>query len=231
MKKKLLFVLVVTFQLICAPMLFSQETVEGVYEYVEKPAKSVEPVYQDPTGVQVKFNEDGSFRAILASGEAELMFGDRKDIRLAIKKATIRAKAEIAKFINESVKSSDVMNEIINVAEKRNGKGGSEAVRETVESQVENLENSADAVLSGIVTLSQDINKDEKYVAVVLGVKEQTIKAASKLSSQIMTGVEEGKKTIMPTSSLSSQTGNQSQGQDARPSGREIRKSKMYEKF
>ena len=227
--KKLLLVLPLTIQLAYSTMIFAEESVEQVYEYVEEPAQAPEPVYQDPTGVQVKFHEDGSMRAIISSAESELMFGDRKDIRQAIKKATMRAKAEIAKFMKESITSNDVMDELTNIASKANSKGDTESTREVIEAQRENIQNSASAILSGIVTLSQDINKDEKYVTVVLGVKEQTINAASKISNKIGAGIKQGQeyKSNSPTSSLGS--GNSGNRSDS--GGREIRKSKMYDNF
>ena len=78
----------------------AQESAEQAYEYVEEPSSYSEPVYQDPTGVQIKFNDDGTMRAILAVAEAELIFGDRKDIRQALSKAGMRAKAHISKFMS-----------------------------------------------------------------------------------------------------------------------------------
>ena len=220
--KYLLLALPFALNLSYSPMIFAEESVDEVYEYVEDPAKSAEPIYQDPTGTQVTFNDDGSMKSIRASAESELRFGDRKDIRQALKKATMRAKAEIAKFMRESITSEDVMNEITNISSKANNKGENETTREGIESQIENIQNSASAILSGIVTLSQDINKDEKYVTVVLGVKEQTINAASKISSQIKSGIKKGQQ---PTSS------NKSNSENTGSTGREIRRSKMYDDF
>ena len=231
MKNKNIFLaLPIAVHLLYSPVVFSEENYdEEVYEYVEDVAASPEPIYEDPTGVQVKFNDDGTMRAIIASGESELRFGDRKDIRQGLKKATIRAKAHIAKFMNESISSKDVMNEITNIASKDNSNGDSEANREVIESQVETLKNSASAILSGVVTLSQDINKTEKYVTVTVGVKEQTINAASNISNKIGAGIQKGQQ--YKNNNRSSNQGSNGNNSSRSSGGREIRRSKMYDDF
>jgi len=196
MKNKLLVIVALSLvlQVQIISVIYAQIVVEK-YEYVEEPAKAQEPIYQDPTGVQLRFNDDDTIRAIIALGEAELIFGDRKDIRQAIKKATMRAKAEIAKFMTESIKSKDVLNEITKTVSKTTSQGGSEAVRDVVESQIETMENSANAMLSGVVTLKQNVNKDKKFVTVVVGIKEQTIRAVSKLTRQINSSIKAGQQS------------------------------------
>lgn len=226
-----LFILFFLVQLVLVSSVFSQNQVEEQYQYEENPEQSSQPVYEDPTGVQVKLDDNGEIRSILSAGEAELMFGDRQDIRIAVKKSTMRAKAAIAKFLTERIKSKDTMDEIIKTVTKKSGQGNSEAVRNTVSSQVETIVNSADRMLTGVVTLLQDINKDEKFVKVVVGVKEQTIKAASKMSQQINTGIEEGKKIDPDMYGNNNNQGQSNQDQDEGSGGREIRKSDMYEEF
>jgi hypothetical protein len=93
-----------------------------------------------------------------------------------------------------------------------------------VESQVENIQNSANAILSGIVTLSQDINKEEKYVTVVVGVKEDTINAASTISGQIKTGLVNAEQYKSSASKQLTHLNNKAKG-------REIRRSSMYDAF
>jgi hypothetical protein len=185
-------------------------------------ATNPEAVYNDPTGVEVRFNDDGTMKSILSRAEAELVFGDRKDVRQALKKATMRAKADIAKFMTESIKSNDVLREMTETASE--GKSGEaiSSVRTTLETQVETIESSANAILTGVVTLAQDINREEKYVKVTLGVKEQTINAASKLNNQINTGVNGGQKN--------NNSNNLKQGNTTEKE-REVRKSKMYDDF
>ena len=61
-----------------------------------------EPTYETPEGVTVIWSKDGkNWKKIMATAEADLTFGDRKDIRNAKKIAKMRAKAEISKFLKE----------------------------------------------------------------------------------------------------------------------------------
>ena len=205
--------------LILSLFITSRAYAEDVYEYKEDVSEYKEPVYQDPTGVQV----NSSFRAIISSGESELHFGDRKDIRQAIKKATMRAKGEIAKFLKESIKSKDTINNIEKVVSMMDDKRKENASRETIETQIEVLESSANELLSGVVTLKQDINKDEKFVIVILGIKKETIGAAMNIRSEIRNGIRNSGtgKVSLDRASNNSPT----------IKGREIRKSPMYDKF
>lgn len=211
-------------------MLVNAESTESVYQYEENVQQAVAPVYQDPTGVQVKLNDDGSFRAILATGEAELQFGDRKDVRQAISKATMRAKAAISKFMSESIGTTETLDEITNTLSANNSATNITATqRDVVETYIEGITNSSHTVLTGVVTLMQDINKDAKYVIVTVGVKEQTIRAAAGFSQQINQGLQDGKmtssqaakKATQPTKSTITVTN----------SANEVRKSEMHDDF
>lgn len=180
-----------------------------------------EEIVDSVTGVTYEVNENGEFARIRSVGEAELEFGDRKDIRIATQKAQLRAKANIAKFLSERVKSEEVMNEVINSMTNTNGQT-KEAMRETVESYTESISNSAEALLKGVIATKTDINKDEKYVQVEMGVSPKTMKAADTLNKALKTdstdkesisGVNGGKQTI------------------ENGGGREIKKSKNYDNF
>lgn len=178
-----------------------------------------EEIVDSVTGVTYEVNENGEFARIRSVGEAELEFGDRKDIRIATQKAQLRAKANIAKFLSERVKSEEVMNEVINSMTNTNGQT-KEAMRETVETYTESISNSAEALLKGVIATKTDINKDEKYVQVEMGLSPKTMNAADTLNNALKTDSTEatnekgGSKQIIESGS-----------------GREIKKSKNYDNF
>lgn len=185
-----------------------------------KSAQESSAVYEDPTGVQAFFYEDGRLQKILAVGEAELEFGDRKDERQALQIATMRAKASIAKFMNESIKSKEIREEIQKTVSNATADGNKTATRDTVTTQIETLEDNAESILQGVVTLQQDIDRDKKLATVTVGMKEQTIQAAKNLQGQIAA-------SEMAQSQLtSSKSDTQSSG-----GGKEIRRSKAMENF
>lgn len=165
-------------------------------------------------------DETGELIRIRTEGEAELEFGDRKDIRIATQKATLRAKANLAKFLNERVTAADVLDSMVNTMTTTTGQS-QEAVRETVENYAENIRNSAESILKGVITLKTDVNKDEKYVLVEVGMSRKTMKAADSANKVLRTD---------STETQSSKSKGTSQAIDV-GTGREIRKSKNYDDF
>jgi len=213
-----------------SPLLVNAQSSETVYQYEENVQQAAAPIYQDPTGVQVKLNKDGSFRAILATGEAELQFGDRKDVRQAISKATMRAKAAISKFMSESIATTETLEEITNTLSANDTTTNTaSAQRDVVETYIEGITNSSSTVLTGVVTLMQDINKDAKYVIVTVGVKEQTIRAAAGFSQQINQGLQDGKMTSSQAARKAAQSTKSTI--TVTNSTNEVRKSEMYDAF
>ena len=142
-----------------------------------------------PTGVTVKLNDDGTMKSIVASGEAELTFGDRKDERMAMQKAVLRAKANISKFMSERLSSEEVMEGLSKTASNAtadsNNPTQSTSVRETLETQREVIRNSSEAILKGLVTLASETNREGKYVKVVMGTNEKILKAADNLGAKM----------------------------------------------
>lgn len=195
--------------------LFTLSTITMAFSSLAFATETVDSV----TGVTYEVNEDGEFARIRSVGEAELEFGDRKDIRIATQKAQMRAKANIAKFLNERVKSEEVMNEVINSMTNTNGQT-KESMRETVETYTESISNSAEALLKGVITTKTDINKDEKYVQVEMGLSPKTMNAADTLNKALKTdSTEATNETKGSTQMIES------------GSGREIKKSKNYDNF
>lgn len=158
------------------------------YSYAEEAGE----YYDEPTGAAINFNEDGSVRSITAIGEADLVFGDAKDVRTAKQKATMRAKANLAKFLNERISSEEVIDDMTKTATETSSSGDATATRNTIETMSERVHNSAEAILKGVVTLTEDVNHNDKVVRVKIGVKEQTIRAADSTKGQMESNASSG---------------------------------------
>ncbi|WP_298443978.1 hypothetical protein [uncultured Ferrimonas sp.] len=181
------------------------------------------PSYTDaPTGVQIRFTEQGTIRAILAVGEADLLFGDRTDQRQALKLAIMRAKGHISRFLKERVTTKDSQDEITNTAVVDDV-----ASREILRTQIESISTESDALLSGVVVLMEDIRSDEKYVRVTIGIKQQTINAAAGLGQMINQGIADGQRLPTQPDSKTENSKNESKSKGQR----EVRTSEMYENF
>jgi hypothetical protein len=155
---------------------------------VEKKAPSIE--YKElSTGVEIIFSTDGSnWEKIMANGESELLFGDRKDVRKASSKAVLRAKASIAKFLKEKLTTEETLEEITKTISTSTGAGNTVltgATRKTVETTIESISNSSEAILKGILVLEQKVNQKDKFVHVKLGVSRKTMRIADSISKDM----------------------------------------------
>lgn len=192
-------------------------------------AADIKDYIDGPTGVTVKFNDNGSIKSIVASGEAELIFGDRKDERMAMQKATLRAKASISKFMSERLSSEEVMEELSKTVTEATVGGAdpatSTANRQTLSTQSEVIKNSSDSILKGLITLGSEVNRDNKYVKVVLGTNEKLMKAADTLGTKMKQNLDDSAKKL-------GKSGNQVINESGTASsGREIRQSDALKDF
>lgn len=197
------------------PYLYAQEIT--IIDEVALPPEDTEILYTSPSGVEVNLNPDGSIRSIMATGEAELIIGDRKDIRQALQKAEMRAKASIAKFLTESISSNQTLDEITQTITTADSDGSYVATRDTIEKTTESIRNSANEILKGVAVLLQDIDNENKFVLVTVGINEKTLQAAENIKNRI----SENKAT----------SDKRPQSNQKPTHNREIRKNKMMDNF
>ena len=146
-------------------------------------------VYNDPTtGARLIFH-NGKVIDIEASGEAELHFGDRKDIRVAKRKAILRAKASLGKFLKEELKIQETSEEMVKTLMKQGGKSVS-AVRTTVQVDIEKISNSANAILKGVVVKDIKVKRDEKYIIVTVMTTLKTQKIADTINNRMNSNLD-----------------------------------------
>ena len=141
--------------------------------------------YEDVTGVTIEMKPDGSdWLRIRSIGESITPIGDRRDVVAATKKATLQAKAEIAKFLNEKISTSETLEEITKTLTEVNGQAAS-ANRKSIETLTTNIHNSAETILKGVVVLEQKIDADNKVVRVTVGMSRKTMRIADSVSNSI----------------------------------------------
>jgi hypothetical protein len=177
------------------------------------------PIYEDPTGVALEMSEDGSdWKRIRSIGEASLPIGDRKDVQDATRKATLMAKAEIAKFLKESISTEETLEEITKtMAEARTGQDAA-ATRKSCETLVVNIRNSASEILKGVIVLEQKVDMSERLVRVTVGVSRNTMKTADTLRAEI--NRDQSRPSAQPASSAA----------PADPAS-QVRRSKNFDNF
>lgn len=132
-----------------------------------------------PEGVSIELNDrpPHNLLRLRAIGEADIPIGDRKDIQRATKVATLKAKAAIAKYLGEDVKTDEFVEQVSESVQKTNGQVASVS-RNDVERLVETIRNSSAAFMKGVVVLEQNVDQANKRVVVTVGASEKTRRAA-----------------------------------------------------
>jgi hypothetical protein len=162
-------------------------------------------VYEDPMGVSVEFIPDGSdWKRIYSTGEAELLFGDHKDIQNARRKAELGAKAAIAKFLKEKIASEETQEDITKtIADSTASKAGMDttANRKAVEILTTKMSSSAEAILKGVLVLEQKEDMPNKRVTVKVGMSRKTMTTADSVSSTLKQDLSQPQPALNPPTS------------------------------
>ncbi len=142
-------------------------------------AQNIETVVyenKEPCGPRMKM-QNGKFSSILSCGEANLASTNNPaSIRNAKKRATLRAKAEIVKFISETITTTETLETISRTLGKN---GDFEEV--SLSTQIESIQSEASKLLKGVQTIGEDVDKENMLVQVWVGINLKTMKAADSL--------------------------------------------------
>ena len=150
----------------------------------------VQEISQAPDGVTIRLAEDGSFQ-VFSVATAAYNHDDVDDILAAQKEATLKAKAAIAKFMNESLNTEESFEEASKQIKKISSKDSN--VTTTVNKDISkklllSIKNSASALLKGVIVISSakiPANQTSGTYKVMLGVSSKTLTVATKLNNSI----------------------------------------------
>ena len=138
-----------------------------------------------PDGCAVRVLPDGSFM-VFGTGSGTYDFDDADDIAGARKAAQLAAKAAIAKFMKESVATESAMEEAAEMVKNlssENGVQSSSVDKTTARKTLQSIRSSADALLQGVVALSEAKvpgSGSGGEVRVVCGVSSKTLEALNR---------------------------------------------------
>lgn len=177
--------------------------------------------YEHPNiGARVTLNDQGDIQSIRASGTDAFTFDDRSSINNSIRRAQMRAQSELAEFMETSISSDRTIDDMTEELRKQTTDEGMDAAQSNLETYTEVISTNAEAMLRGVIVLMEDINHDENYVTVEVGINQETIQAAGQLERDIESAGEP--KAQDPQIQTDTQTEQE---------GREIRRSEMYDDF
>ncbi len=106
---------------------------------------------------------------IISIGEANYSFDNAKNIRQAITKAELSAKAAISKYLSEDIKTQESQEQLSKILSEQSTGTAENVSQKDVDTLTINTQNSAAAILKGVVTIQTQINKQSKSVRVTLG--------------------------------------------------------------
>jgi hypothetical protein len=173
-----------------------------------------------PEGVTIELSDDEPhhFIRLLAIGESDLLIGDRKDVQRATKVATLKAKAAIARYLGEEVKTEEVVEQISESAQQSYGKN-TIVSRSDAEKLVETIRNSSAEFLKGIIVLEQLVDPAAKRVTVIVGTNTTAQHAADLVKKAFIQNAGDRALSL--------------EGEEipSEPVAQEVRRSKQYDEF
>ena len=150
----------------------------------------VEEDLAEPDGVSLALAEDGSYQ-IFARGTGTYDFAEEDDRQEALQEAILKAKANLAKFLSETIATDASVENFSRKAKTLTKEGGitSAAVsKEQVKTQTTAIRNSSQAILTGAITLETRRipgNGDGGAYQVTIGVSSKTIAAAESITKRM----------------------------------------------
>ena len=155
----------------------------------------VQDKLSEPDGVAIAIKADGTFQ-IFARGSGACQFNNSKAKRIARNNATMRAKANLSKFLKEKVSSKESLDDVAKNTLVLGSDGNAQtqqANMESVETTSEAIRNESEAILTGVITLKEQYVPSGNIggeVQVTVGISSKTLAAAKKLAKGINTSLE-----------------------------------------
>jgi hypothetical protein len=155
-------------------------------------APDVQEELEAPDGVSIELLPGGGWR-IFSKGTGTYDFNDAEEIRVATRQAEMRAKAAIAKFLEEKVRSEDSLTNLTKKTKLLSSWSGAnaetsvEVSKTSVQVTVERISSNAKAVVAGIITLEsrQVPQGNGGTVSVLVGISEKSLQLAGRVGEAL----------------------------------------------
>lgn len=161
----------------------------GTAELEEAAKRSdVQEELEEPDGVALD-DLDAENWKIFAIGTGTYEFNDAEERKDAVAEATMEAKAALARFMKERLSAEsqlDILAERESKKSKENGATVNSASTKRMKTSLNSIRNSADEILSGIITLetTPKWNGNSGEVRVKIGQSEKTLAAAERFKKR-----------------------------------------------
>ena len=129
----------------------------------------------------MQLNDDGSIKKITAIGQGEVDFpDDPSEIEDARQVAEMEAKAAIAHFMKEEIKSEKSIEKISNKMKEQTS-AGKKVSKKSMSIMIRNIHNSSQSLLKGVVALEECFDRKRSLMRVLVGTGTKTMGAADSL--------------------------------------------------
>ena len=176
--------------LLCACLLgagvtFAQDNKANLMQTVQKQGIAQE-LENAPDGATIRLLDNGGFQ-IFAVGTGTYDLDDVDDIADAQKEATLKAKANLAKFMNESLSTDEKLEEMSSKVKKissENGETSKKKKKTSAKNTLTSIRNSSSALLKGVIVLSSSKipgKGTSGTYRVMVGVSSKTLEAVGRM--------------------------------------------------
>jgi len=208
--------------LTCAIICHAQSSKAELMQTVQKQGIA-QDLANTPDGVTIRLTPDGGFQ-IFATGTGTYDFDDIDDALEAQKEATLKAKANLSKFMNESLSTNEKFEEMSAKVKNISSDGeaaSSKVDKVSVKSAFNSIKNSSAALLKGVIVLASSKIPEKGTTGtyrVMVGVSSKTLAAVGKLvegTGQAGNPADGSTSTVatVPVSAETAQTSSSSGGQ------------------
>jgi len=184
MKKFLLLLFSLT-----AVTVLAQNSKQALLQTVQKQGIAQE-LETAPDGVTMRLLPNGGFQ-IFAVGTGTYDFDDADDVLEAQNEATLKAKANLAKFMNESLSTDEKiesMSKKVKTVSSQNGETTASVNKTSAKTALTSIKNSSAALLKGVIVLSSSKipgKGTSGSYRVMVGISSKTLAAVGKMVNGI----------------------------------------------
>lgn len=199
--------------------LFAQNNKQELLQTVQKQGIA-QDLANAPDGVTIRLTPDGGFQ-IFAVGTGTYDFDDVDDVMDAQNEATLKAKANLAKFMNESLSTDEKiesMSKKVKAIGIQNGETSTSLNKVSVKTALTSIRNSSAALLKGVIVLSSSkvpAKGTSGTYRVMVGVSSKTLAAVGK----VVNGIAQAEVPAAEVSAATSAASSASSGNADLPEG------------
>jgi hypothetical protein len=151
---------------------------------LDAPSSEVVKFTQDFGKVEITFNDKGEWESLKSSATSAVPIGVDAGLEQGMNVALMRAKRNIAEFINQDLKSkttTDAITKSLSKNVSEDDTASKQRAANIAEEITEKISVESNGILKGVYVLERKVSSDTKYVVVTVQVDKRSMNAAKQL--------------------------------------------------